>query len=160
MSNPDGVIAGNYRTSVSGNDLNRQYHAPDPRLHPTVKAIKDLVAEYSKKEGQKLIGFIDLHGHSRKKNVFIYGPYYPLHNERYLKMRVLPKIISNNTEMFRFFACKFRNDKSKRKAARLILWKEFDLMNSFTLEASFNGYINEKRDTVEFTTNHFIEIGQ
>lgn len=30
MSNPDGVIVGNYRTSISGNDLNRQYHAPDP----------------------------------------------------------------------------------------------------------------------------------
>lgn len=44
MSNPDGVIVGNYRTSISGNDLNRQYHAPDSRLHPTVKSIKDLVA--------------------------------------------------------------------------------------------------------------------
>lgn len=27
-----------------------------------------------------------MHGHSRKKNVFIYGPYYPLHNDKYLKM--------------------------------------------------------------------------
>jgi murein tripeptide amidase MpaA len=25
MSNPDGVIAGNYRTSLSGNDLNRKF---------------------------------------------------------------------------------------------------------------------------------------
>jgi len=47
MSNPDGVVCGNYRTSVSGNDLNRQYHAPDKRLHPTVMAIKSLVASYS-----------------------------------------------------------------------------------------------------------------
>lgn len=47
MSNPDGVICGNYRTSVSGNDLNRQYHAPDKRLHPTVMAIKNLVSTYS-----------------------------------------------------------------------------------------------------------------
>jgi cytosolic carboxypeptidase protein 2/3 len=25
MTNPDGVITGNYRTSLSGNDLNRQF---------------------------------------------------------------------------------------------------------------------------------------
>lgn len=28
MINPDGVIVGNYRTSMSGNDLNRQYLKP------------------------------------------------------------------------------------------------------------------------------------
>jgi murein tripeptide amidase MpaA len=42
MVNPDGVISGNYRTSMSGNDLNRQYHAPNSRLHPTVAAIKKI----------------------------------------------------------------------------------------------------------------------
>lgn len=29
MTNPDGVIVGNYRTSLSGNDLNRQFISPD-----------------------------------------------------------------------------------------------------------------------------------
>jgi len=42
----------------------------------------------------------------------------------------------------------------------LILWKEFNLMNSFTLEASFNGFIDENRQTVEFQTDHFLEMGQ
>ena len=42
MTNPDGVIAGNYRTSLSGNDLNRQFMTPNPKLHPTVHAIKNL----------------------------------------------------------------------------------------------------------------------
>lgn len=40
MCNPDGVIIGNYRTSLSGNDLNRQYLRPHPRLHPGVTHIK------------------------------------------------------------------------------------------------------------------------
>ena len=40
MINPDGVIIGNYRTSMSGNDLNRRYHKPDFRIHPTVCAMK------------------------------------------------------------------------------------------------------------------------
>jgi murein tripeptide amidase MpaA len=45
MTNPDGVIAGNYRTSLSGNDLNRCFLDPNPRLHPTVCAIKKLVRD-------------------------------------------------------------------------------------------------------------------
>lgn len=42
MTNPDGVIVGNYRTSLSGNDLNRQFLTPSAKLHPTVTAIKAL----------------------------------------------------------------------------------------------------------------------
>jgi cytosolic carboxypeptidase protein 2/3 len=83
---------------------------------------------------------MDIHGHSRKKSIFIYGPHFPLHNEKYLKMRVLPKLLSERTEMFRFYSCKFRIQKSKLKAARVVLWKEFNIMNCFTLEASFHGY--------------------
>ena len=44
MVNPDGVIIGNYRTSMAGNDLNRRYRDPNFRLHPTVVAIKKLAA--------------------------------------------------------------------------------------------------------------------
>jgi hypothetical protein len=103
MANPDGVIIGNYRTSYSGNDLNRKYHNPDPRLHPTVDAIKGLVFNIVNggmeevEDKKELFAFIDMHGHSRKKNVFIFGPYYPLHSEKYLKMRVIPKLIADET---------------------------------------------------------------
>ena len=45
MINPDGVIIGNYRTSMSGNDLNRRYVKPDFRIHPTVCAIKQLASD-------------------------------------------------------------------------------------------------------------------
>lgn len=44
MINVDGVVVGNYRTSMSGNDLNRKYHAPDEKLHPEVCAIKQLIS--------------------------------------------------------------------------------------------------------------------
>jgi len=44
-TNPDGVIAGNYRVSMSGNDLNRRYQSPHPQLHPIVCAIKKMIAE-------------------------------------------------------------------------------------------------------------------
>lgn len=45
VTNPDGVVIGNYRTSMSGNDLNRQFVTPNTKLHPTVCAIKALINE-------------------------------------------------------------------------------------------------------------------
>jgi len=45
FTNPDGVIAGNYRVSMSGNDLNRKYLAPHSKLHPIVCAVKKLIKD-------------------------------------------------------------------------------------------------------------------
>lgn len=157
MLNPDGVILGNYRSCFAGNDLNRKYINPDSRLHPTIFHTKELLKKAQAKGG--LFTFIDLHAHSRKKNVFIYGPHYPLHNDKYYKMRVLPKLISERTEMFRYFGCKFRNDVNKKKAARLVVWKEFKLPYSYTLEASFHGYLTPQRTTVQFDEVLLMKMG-
>ena len=127
-------------------------------------AIKSLAGEI-KKEAERygdddpILAFIDMHGHSRKKNVFIYGPYYPLHDGRFLQMRVLPQLLADKTQMFRYFSCKFRIEKEKRRAARLVLWREFGIMNCFTLEASFHGYLNKERETVVFTTEAWEKMG-
>ncbi len=47
MVNPDGVVAGNHRTSVIGKDINRQYlqqNDDDPRLTPIPVAITQLLS--------------------------------------------------------------------------------------------------------------------
>ena len=47
MCNPDGVIIGNYRTTLLGRDMNRCYAVPDEeedvRLNPVPTAIKELI---------------------------------------------------------------------------------------------------------------------
>ncbi len=101
-----------------------------------------------------------MHGHSRKKNVFIYGPYYPLHSDKYLRMRIIPKLLSEETSKFRYFSCKFRIEKSKEKAARIVLWREFDITNCFTFEASMHGYLNDDRVTEEFTPESYELMGE
>ena len=79
MLNPDGVINGNYRTSLSGDDLNRQWKAPNKLSHPEVYCTKKIFLE---SEYKKML-FIDIHGHSKKKSTFMYGcvssrsPYIP-----------------------------------------------------------------------------------
>ena len=45
MLNPDGVSAGNYRTSLAGVDLNRQWAKPSLEKHPEIANAKALLAE-------------------------------------------------------------------------------------------------------------------
>ena len=68
--------------------------------------------------------------------------------------------MSEQTEMFRFYSCKFRIQASKEKTARVVLWRDFNIMNCFTLEASLHGYFDSTRDTADFVHSHFFKIGK
>jgi len=43
MLNPDGVIVGNYRCSLAGQDLNRQWKDPIKHLFPEIYATKEVI---------------------------------------------------------------------------------------------------------------------
>jgi hypothetical protein len=64
MLNPDGVINGNYRCSLSGCDLNRRWKVPSKKIHPTIFNTKKLIRDIHQERG--VILYCDLHGHSRK----------------------------------------------------------------------------------------------
>lgn len=74
MINPDGVIFGNYRTSLSGKDLNRQFRTKHQDLIPEVAELKNYIKKLKYENNFKMTYFLDFHGHSVKKNVFFYGP--------------------------------------------------------------------------------------
>jgi hypothetical protein len=154
MLNPDGVILGNSRCSINGQDLNRQFQTPDSRLHPEIFNLKSQI-----QSTKDILTYLDFHSHSKKKGVFFYGPYFPLHSEFHCKIRVIPKLLSENSEIFRYYSCKFRNDWSKRKAARLVISKEQCLPYSYTIEASAYGYFNSDRVTVAFDQSILLSIG-
>ena len=71
MLNPDGVINGNYRTSLAACDLNRRWYKPDKNFHPTIFHTKELIKRL--KKVHRVAYVIDLHGHSKKEGIFIYG---------------------------------------------------------------------------------------
>lgn len=71
MLNPDGVIVGNYRTSLSGLDLNRQWATPDINSSPEIYAMKMMIKKTL--ECRPVHLFVDIHGHSRQNNLFLYG---------------------------------------------------------------------------------------
>jgi hypothetical protein len=41
--------------------------------------------------------------------------------------------------VFSFSGCSFRIEKCKESTGRVVVFKEFNIMNSFTLECSFHG---------------------
>ena len=97
MLNPDGVINGNYRCSLAGCDLNRRWKNPSKILHPTIYYAKKMIINLAKE--RKMALFCDLHGHSKKKDVFMYGCNY---NDNPAKTRVFPLILSKLCPLFSF----------------------------------------------------------
>jgi hypothetical protein len=120
----------------------------------------------------KIQSFWDIHQHSNKKSIFIYGPYFPLHSDKFLKIRLIPKLLSERSEMFRFYSCKFfRTDFparggggggiGKETCARVTIGRQFNITNCFTLECSSYGYISKNsRATIQFREADLIEFGK
>jgi len=142
MLNPDGVINGNYRCSLSGQDLNRQWLEPSRALHPTIFYTKMMLKRFA--EDREVVMYCDLHGHSRKKNVFIYGCDSKYRNQSQqgggrLRERIFPRMLWKNSDTFSFSDCSFKVQRCKETTGRVVVWRECGIANSYTLEASFAG---------------------
>jgi hypothetical protein len=155
MLNPDGVINGNYRCSLAGVDLNRRWSRPSKTLHPEITATKKLVKQFSRERQIDLV--CDLHGHSRKKNIFMYGC--NIHNQPEAT-RLLPYILSKISPLFSFKDCRFAMQKSKESTMRITIFKETHIKNVFTLEASFCGMDFGPYAAIHFTTSHLQDMGK
>ncbi len=134
MMNPDGVVCGNYRTSLAGCDLNRRWINPNEILHPEIFYAKQMIMKLST---QREIGLIcDFHGHSGANNIFIYGN--PIKEEP-KSSKVFPMILSKISDAFSYEQSKFKLNKNKYGTARINLFHELSIPNIFTIEASFYG---------------------
>ena len=137
MLNPDGVVVGNYRCSLAGIDLNRSYIDSSRKLHPTIFYVKQMIKRAH--SDYDVITTVDLHGHSRKMNVFVYGCENPKGTDMFLRERVFPRMLWKNAKVFSYRDCNFKVRKSKESTARVVTRKEIGIMNSYTMEASFAG---------------------
>lgn len=160
MINADGVIVGNTRCSMIGRDVNRLFSKPNQKLTPEPYYLRALVKEMQKYDKHKVLAYLDVHAHSGRKSIFMYGPYFPLHSSKYLKIRALPKLVSERTEMFRFFSCKFKLEKYKENCARIAIWRDFNITNCFTIESSQFGFLNKERETIPFSSGLLQEFGE
>jgi cytosolic carboxypeptidase protein 2/3 len=62
--------------------------------------------------------------------------------------------------MFSFEDCCFAVQKSKETCGRVVMWKEFNLINSFTLEVSFMGPNKGHSAGYHFNTTQLKLIGR
>jgi len=141
MLNPDGVVWGNNRASLLGVDLNRRWKNPNKYLHPTVFWTKRLISTLS--EENEVVLYCDFHGHSIKKNAFMYGCFRKgedVEDKRLnILIKLLPFMFQETNKSFSFKDSKFRLEKSKEATSRVVMFKELEIPNSFTLETSLFG---------------------
>ncbi|XP_046889600.1 cytosolic carboxypeptidase 2 [Hypomesus transpacificus] len=157
MLNPDGVVVGNYRCSLAGRDLNRNYRTllrdSFPCVWHTRNMVKRLMSE------RDVVLYCDFHGHSRKNNVFMYGCDNRHDASRRLQERVFPLMMSKNAnDKFSFRSCKFRVQKSKEGTGRIVMWK-LGIKNSYTMESTFGGSTLGNRKGTHFTTGDLKSLG-
>ena len=158
MLNPDGVVVGNYRCSLSGRDLNRNYRSKLKDSYPTVWHTKHMVKRFCQE--REVVLFCDLHGHSRKHNIFMYGCDALDDPKTRLRSRVFPRMLCKNApDMFSYNSSRFVVQKSKESTGRVVMWREAGIQNSYTLEATFAGSTQGKLRGIQFTTGHLEDMG-
>ncbi|XP_023013150.2 nna1 carboxypeptidase isoform X2 [Leptinotarsa decemlineata] len=158
MLNPDGVIVGNNRCSLSAKDLNRQYRTVIRDAYPSIWYTKLMVRRLLEECGVAL--YCDLHAHSRKHNIFIYGCENRRGAERRLQEQVFPLMLHKNTaDKFSFESCKFRIQKAKEGTGRVVMWM-MGIANSYTMEASFAGSTLGNRADTHFSTQDYEQMGR
>ncbi|GBP61811.1 Cytosolic carboxypeptidase Nna1 [Eumeta japonica] len=158
MLNPDGVIVGNNRCSLTGKDLNRQYRTVIRETYPPVWHTKVMIRRLQEECGVAM--YVDLHAHSRKHNVFIYGCESRRNSDRRLQEQVFPLMLHKNAaDKFSFESCKFRIQRSKEGTGRVVVWM-LGVANSYTMEASFGGSELGSRMSTHFSVQDYENLGR
>ena len=155
MLNIDGVILGNHRCGMAAVDLNRQWHDPSKKNHPTIYHAKQLIKRV--KEERDIFIFCDIHGHNRKKNIFLYGCPVSDGTKKHL---IFPHIMNKNCDVFSIKDCSWTVPKDRENCARVVVWREFSLINSFTLEISYLGAGTGKYECYHFNLGLFNHMGE
>ena len=108
--------------------------------------------------------FADLHGHSRRNDIYTYG----CENSRSAPPgveRVFPRLLAE-CPYFSLPGCSYKVLKSKESTGRVVVWRQFSLPHSYTLETSFCGTRSTASDASSadglgkhFNTGHLRKMG-
>lgn len=149
MLNPDGVVYGNTRTSLLGVDLNRRWSKPSSVLHPTLYYVKRLIQTMAEEREVALV--CDMHGHSTKKKVFLYGCKHDVASGSSLSarknalIRLFPLLLSRHSALFSYGRCRFALETDRQATARQVCFRDLGIDRSYTLEASLFGPLPDGR---------------
>jgi hypothetical protein len=71
--------------------------------------------------------YIDMHGHSRKRNVFFYGCCRNNQEDDYSKAKAFPYLMSQLHDAYSYEDCSFNIQREKEGTARITMWKELKI---------------------------------
>ena len=141
MLNPDGVVLGNYRSSLMGFDLNRHWNDPTIWAHPSISTAKDVIMALNQNSNVDLDFFIDIHAHSTLNNSFMYGNVYDS-EERFERQMVFPRLLGAIADDFSMSNTSFNRDAMKAGTGRRYLRSALNPQaHCYTLEVSFASYL-------------------
>ncbi|ORX79241.1 Zn-dependent exopeptidase [Anaeromyces robustus] len=165
MLNPDGVILGSQRCNLAGLDLNRQWSESkvSSENSPTIywtKTLWNYIIDEKDGLGSKVLLYCDFHGHSRKKNIFLYGC--ELDKSEIFKditEKTFPNQMNSLLNYFDIDSCKYVIEDYKKSTARVVGYQELKTYYSYTLECSFAGYENKLNKQEHYHPKHLKHIG-
>jgi hypothetical protein len=113
-------------------------------------------------EHREIMLYCDYHGHSRRKNIFLYGCSDKAQSagKDRLKERVLAWMLHQSSTLFSFDNCHFKVHKSKEGTGRVVFWREYKILQSFTMESSLGGGEMISGRMEHFNTRHFKSAGR
>jgi hypothetical protein len=127
-------------------------------MHPTVYALKALLQE--QKSYREISMYIDLHGHSRKYNIFMYGV--EEKKKPNPKVRAFPKFFSLHNHGKKYVSyndCSFHVRKGRESTARVVVAREIGIPLSYTIEATFCGTDDGPLKYCHMHIGHLQEVG-
>ncbi|CAM9979067.1 unnamed protein product, partial [Choristocarpus tenellus] len=134
-----------------------QYEDPKRELFPEVLALKQMTGHFML--GREIVLYVDLHGHSKKSNIFMYGVENPTDANLYMRERIIPTLLDRASPLFNLEDCSFDVGKGKEGCGRVVTRQKLGIINSYTMEASFMGADQGQFEGLHFNTGHFESMG-
>jgi hypothetical protein len=158
MVNPDGVICGFYRPSLSGDDENRVWQSPDPITAPAPYSVLHLLE--SLRKTRPLLFFLDFHGHTAACNSFVYGFMNEENPDLYAAERVFPLLMTKHSQLFSNEGSSFLKQKQYEGTMRVVIRRRFLVLFAYTLEMSYGGCDFGPRRNTQFTPHDYRAVGE
>ncbi|XP_048513203.1 cytosolic carboxypeptidase 1-like isoform X2 [Athalia rosae] len=168
MLNIEGVVNGCNRHGLTNEDLNRRWSDPHPVLHPVIFHTKGLMEYCTRVIRNPPQVFVDYHGHSRRKNVFLFGCSQSgswsaadrAKTDDPVQYLMLPHLMQKTCSAFALPLCSFKVERSKESTARVAVWRQLGVSRSYTMESSFCGCDQGALAGFHLDTEHLKEIGR